>query len=293
MAISYEILRRGDPEYPERLNHLPNPPRQLYLGGDRLLLRERMVAIIGSRDCSEYGAGVAERLAAELSRAGVVILSGLARGIDGYAHRGAMLVAGRTVAVLGTGIDVIYPKRNRAIQEDIAERGLLLTEYPPGSPAYHFHFPERNRLIAALAEVLVVVEAAVKSGTARTIRVATELGREIMAVPGPISRSTSSGTNALIRDGAGIVLGAEDVLYELGIRPAQPVAPVPHSGAVPDVALQAVWQELSDEPVHVDDLAARSGLPSRVTAECLLELEIAGWARQLPGARFVVTARFG
>jgi len=291
MAISYEILERKDPEYPERLLHLPNPPRRLYLRGDRSLLRESMVAIIGSRDCTEYGAGVAERLAAELSRAGVVILSGLARGIDGYAHRGAMLVAGRTVAVLGAGIDVVYPKRNRLLHDDIAARGLLLTEYPPGSPAFNFHFPERNRLIAALAEVLVMVEAATKSGTSITVDVASEIGRDVMAVPGPISRSTSSGTNALIRDGAGIVLGAQDVLDRLGIRPAQPVAPIPHSGAVPDVALQAVWQELSDEPVHVDDIAARCGLASRTTAECLLELEIAGWARQLSGARFVVASR--
>lgn len=290
MAISYDVLQRRDPDFPERLNHLPDPPRRLYLRGDRALLKEPMVAIVGSRDCTEYGASVAERLAAELSRAGVVILSGLARGIDGYAHRGAMLVAGRTVAVLGAGIDVVYPKRNRAIHDDIAMRGLLLTEYPPGSPPFHFHFPQRNRLIAALAQVLVVVEAAVKSGTATTVEVAANLGRDVMAVPGPISRSTSSGTNALIRDGATMVLSAEDVLEKLGIRPTRPVAPIPHSGAVPDVSLQAVWQELSDEPAHVDEIATRCGLSSRVTAECLLELEIAGWVRQLSGARFVVAA---
>ena len=223
-------------------------------------------------------------LAAGLARAGVVVVSGLARGTDAAAHEGAL--AGGTVAVLGCGIDVAYPPEHRALQERIAGQGLVLTEFPPGTPPLRHHFPQRNRLIAALSRGVVVVEASARSGALITANRALDLGREVFAVPGPIGRRTSEGTNALLRDGARIVLDATDILAELGLPAPEPDG----AGAAPPAGLSgpalAVWQALSAESRHVDEVAARAGLDPAAALRALLELELLGCARQTAGMRY-------
>lgn len=299
------VVLESDPLYPARLRHLSQPPALLYALGRLDLLRAPAVAVVGARRCTEYGADVARSLAAGVARSGLVVVSGLARGIDVQAHLGA-LESGSTIAVLGTGLDVTYPHGHERVQRRIARDGLLLTEFEPGTPGLPHNFPRRNRLIAALALGVLVVEAGHRSGALSTVKRATELGRDIMAVPGPIGRETSEGTNALLRDGARLVAGPTDVLDELGLAPAAVARgsgtahPVGAGGAANSGAAGGATPEMSDgpdrglptllgrEPRHVDELAAAAGVPPGRALATLLELELQGLARQLPGMRFVL-----
>jgi DNA processing protein len=277
------------PAYPAPFHHLASPPYAMFAAGRLELLSTPMIAIVGTRACTEYGRQMAGRLARDLADAGVTIVSGLALGIDGAAHRAAG--ADRTIAVLGCGLDVAYPPRHRPLQRDIGRRGLLLSEHLPGAVPAAFHFPRRNRMIAALGIGLVVVEAPAKSGALITARHALELGRPIFAVPGRLGAATSAGTNALIRDGAVLVTEAREILEALDL----PVPPRNVDSDAPPSDLYgvglALWSALDYEPRHVDDVAADLGLAPNHSLASLLALELQGHARQLPGMRFVRGSR--
>lgn len=270
--------------YPPRLLHLTHPPIVVFGQGDLGLLDRPVVAIVGTRAHTEYGGTVAADLARGLGRAGVVVASGLALGIDARAHAAALETG--TLAVLGAGVDVVYPERNARLQRAMGRHGLLLSEFLPGTPPEKDHFPRRNRIIAALALGVVVVEAPHKSGALITARQATEMGRDIMAVPGRVDRPTSEGTNALLRDGARLVSAASDILEELRLPvPAQPAG----SGGAPrglDRLGRGVWTALAREPRAVDEIAARARAAAARVLPALLAMELDGLVEQLPGSRF-------
>ena len=259
--------------YPEELADLgEHIPTTLWMRGslETLAVRPR-VAIVGTRRATSYGLRVTRELAASAARAGASIVSGLAAGIDGAAHRAALDADGATVAVLGTGLDHSFPVGNRGLQQEIGERGVLLTELAHEQRGTSFTFPKRNRIIAALAAVTVVVEAPEKSGALCTADFAQELGRTIAAVPGPIDQPQSAGSNRLIRDGAQVITSAEDLLALLGLTPAARM-----SRADPASGEGRVWRALADGALDMDTLCHRSGLPA---AECMVAvtaLELAG-----------------
>ena len=262
----------ASPEFPSELRDIPQPPNELYAIGRSSALSKPRVAIVGTRNCTGYGERATRTLTRVLVRAGVSIVSGMARGIDAAAHRTALEEGGNTVAVLGTGIDVPYPVGHRQLHRMIGERGLLLSENPPGARAYQGAFPKRNRIIAALAPLTIVVEAGFRSGAINTASQALALNRMVAAVPGPIDSEQSRGSNQLLRDGAQFITTPEDALALLGISPpAQktPPPPLPESE-------QKVWDAIAAGFVQTDSLPALTGL---ALAECLAaitSLEIMG-----------------
>ncbi|MBD0317154.1 MAG: DNA-protecting protein DprA [Thermoleophilia bacterium] len=276
---TFTTVERARAGYPPLLAQLHDPPRRLYLRGRRThILRETAVALVGARSCSPYGAQIARALARELAAAGLVVVSGLARGIDAEAHRGALDADGATIAVLGCGIDVDYPRRHAELVRRIVDRGLVVSEYPPGTEPAPWRFPARNRIIAGLCAATVVVEARARSGALITADLALELGRDVFAVPGEITASLSVGTNGLIRQGAAPLLSAEDVFVALGVeaKPAASAAPVS------DVAA-AVARLLADGPRPIDELVRAADRPAAEVAAALVELELAGLAHEADG----------
>jgi DNA processing protein len=275
------LVTLADPDYPAPLLQLTDPPLVLHVQGRRELLGRPALAIIGSRSATRQGEANAEAFATRLARCGLTIVSGLALGIDAAAHRGALDSDAGTLAVLGTGADVAYPASNAALTASIRERGLILTEHPPGTAALAHHFPRRNRLIAALSRGVLVVEAALHSGSLITARWAAELGREVMAMPGSIHSPVARGCHRLIRDGARLVESAQDVLDELGIRA---LAPAPAGDDAPaDAQRSSVLAALGHDPVDLDTLARRTGHPPGALAARLLELELTQDVERLPG----------
>ena len=278
------VLHEASPAYPERLRHLADPPCVVFGRGGLDLLARPSVAVVGTRNASEYGRSMAARIAGGIAAAGTIVISGLARGIDGVAHRAAG--SSRTVGVLGCGIDVVYPRQHQDLHGRIARDGLLLTEVLPGAPPAAHNFPRRNRIIAALAEAVVVIDAPQRSGALITARMALEVGRPVFVVPGPATDPRSEGGNTLIRDGATLVTTAAEVLEPLGL-------PLPPPGAEEEVAPDglegvglALWRQLGAAPRHVDEIAAAVGLEPHHSLASLLALEIQGHARQHPGLRF-------
>jgi DNA processing protein len=276
--VRYPVVSRGRSGYPALLRELHDPPPRLYLRGDPPeLLDLPAVAIVGARSCSPYGAQVAREVARELAAAGIVVVSGLARGVDGEAHRGALAAGGLTVAVLGCGIDRDYPRAHASLAERIRGTGAVVSEYPPGTEPAPWRFPARNRIIAGLCLATVVVEARERSGALITADFALELGRDVFAVPGEITAALSAGTNDLLRQGAAILLSAVDVLSALGIE--QPEAPPPPvSGAAANVL-----RLLSDTAYDFDALVRLSGRSSAEVAAALVELELAGLVDEAEG----------
>lgn len=292
--LGVRVLVQAHAAYPERLLHLHDPPAALFLLGDATLLQRESVSIVGARRCTPYGARVTGEIAADLACAGIVVCSGMALGIDSAAHAAALDAAGGTIAVLGCGIDIVYPRSNDGLYRRIAEHGLLMSEFIPGEPPITDHFPRRNRIIAALSRAVLIVEASLKSGSLITVDHALDLGRDVLAVPGAVGFEQSEGTNRLIQDGAALVAGSADVLRELGIgaprrtgtRLARPAPPLDPPAELLDEQ-RAVWCALTDLPRHVDDLARTCTLSSSQTLTVLLELELAGYARQLAGMQYV------
>lgn len=275
------VVTLADQEYPRLLLEIADPPVLLYAAGRLELLQRPALAVVGSRNATPQGTRNAEAFAKTFSDAEFTIVSGLALGIDAAAHRGGLSGRGSTIAVLGTGIDVTYPPRNAPLAGDIAERGLLLSEFPLGTPAAAHHFPRRNRLISGLAQGCLVVEAALASGSLITARAAAEQGREVFAVPGSIHSPLSKGCHALIKQGAKLVESAEDVLTELG--GAAVSARGPASRCEADEPLLA---HMGFDPCDVSSLCARASLPAeRITSE-LLRLELAGRIAVLPGGLY-------
>lgn len=281
------VLRPADEEFPAPVRAADHMPALLHVRGTLVRADALAVAVVGARAATPYGLDVAERLAADLAARGVTIVSGLARGIDAAAHRGALRARGRTIAVLGCGVDVAYPPEHRALMATIAEHGAVISEFPRGTRPLAQNFPRRNRIIAGLALAVVVVEAAEKSGALGTARWAADLGREVMAVPGRVTGPESRGCHQLLRDGAALVESWEDVVRELpahwraavgGARAAGPTA------TLSDEAAQVL--DAVGEAASIDEIIERSGVASGRAAALLLTLELEGRVRQLPGKRF-------
>ena len=281
-ALGAQVVPMGSPDYPRSLLDLGDPPPVLFLRGRVELLEPASVALVGSRRATGYGRRTAARLARALARNGAVVVSGLALGVDGEAHRGALEVGGGTVAVLGAGPDVAHPPSHRRLFRSILEEGLVVSEFTPGTPPLAHNFPRRNRVMAALARVVVVVQAAARSGALIKARHALDLGREVLAVPGPIDAVTSTGANELLRDGAHPVLGVEEIMRALGLPFTVEAAMSPALGN----DATALWEALGRAPEGVDTLAGRTGLSATRALVALSSLEIEGWAVQSAGARF-------
>jgi DNA processing protein len=265
-------IGRRDPAFPPLLAAIHDPPPQLFVRGadEPGLLSEPAVAVVGARACSSYGRSVARSLARELTAAGLVVVSGMARGIDGEAHRGALEAGGKTVAVLGCGIDRDYPAAHAELARRIGEGGLVVSEYEPGVEPAPWRFPARNRIIAGLCRATVVVEARERSGALITADFALEEGRDVLAVPGEITSSLSAGTNALLKLGAGPVTCPVDVLELYDLVPAKPAAG--RLGA----AAEALLEQLTSSALTADELARAAALDPGESAAALMELELAG-----------------
>jgi DNA processing protein len=289
------VISIREERYPDRLRALGQfAPPMLFCRGRAELFATRGIAVIGARDSTEYGDSVAELLSTELARRGVTVISGLARGIDGIAHESALRVGGATIGVLGCGIDVSYPPRNARLQHRIAEEGLLISEFAPGEPAYPKNFPQRNRLIALLGSGVLVVEAGVKSGTRKTVDWALNHNIEVFAVPGPIGRYESQGTNEIIQDGGHLVMSVRDVFEVLHWTCEHVPDMVPGDDmlfATADTALRSVYDRIPATAVHVDEVARRTGLSVPDTLTHLMQLELDGLVVQHPGKRFARVLR--
>lgn len=284
------IITLADAHYPRALLDTADPPPLLYAMGDLQALSRPALAMVGSRNASVQGKEDARAFAATLAAAGYCVVSGLAQGIDSAAHEGALQAVGgaSTIAVIGTGADIVYPARNRALAHRIAEAGLILSEYPLGTPAIAANFPRRNRIISGLASGVMVVEAAIHSGSLITARMALDQGREVFAVPGSIHSPMSKGCHRLIRQGAKLVESAEDVLEELRPSQAGRMRSLPVPGLKP--ALAADLANLRDligfDPVDFNTLVERAGCDAATLAAQLLSLELAREIEVLPGARY-------
>ena len=291
-SLGSQIIMPGNPDYPELLREIPDPPPVLFSLGNLSLLLRPAAAVVGSRDHSSYGAAACRSLAAAAAESGVIIVSGMARGLDAVAHSAALDAGGSTIGVLGNGLGVIYPAANRTLYDRVAAGGLLLSEFPPGERPRVGSFPRRNRLISGLSRVTVVVEAAVGSGALITAGAALDQGREVMAVPGNITSPLSAGSNRLIRDGAGPVLEPADLLQhfpELVGSTVSKTASAPARRPLPE-QLSLEERELAglvdSNPIHPDELALRSRRPIGEVLALLGGLEIAGVVERQPGRLF-------
>jgi DNA processing protein len=285
------LLTLADADYPALLLHTPDPPLVLYLEGRTELLRADSIAIVGSRRPTPQGLENARRLARELGEHGWCVVSGLAAGIDGAAHAGALEAGAGTVAVVGTGLDVVYPHAHRTLAARVAQQGLMVSEFPLGMAPMPDNFPQRNRIIAGLSRGTLVVEAALRSGSLITARQATEAGREVFAVPGSIHSAQARGCHALLREGAKLVESVDDILDEMAV-PTRAAVP---SGRLDDSERPSsgqpepedeVLRALGHDPVSLDALIARSGWPAARLNVRLMELELDGFVARLPGGLF-------
>lgn len=280
-APGNRLVTFADAQYPKRLLEIPDPPPLLYAKGDLQLLQRDALAIVGSRNATPQGIANAEAFARELSDKGFAILSGLALGIDAAAHRGGLSGRSGSMAVVGTGLDIVYPGRNRELAHELATTGLLLSEFALGTRPLAANFPRRNRLISGLARGVLIVEAALQSGSLITARCALEQGREVFAIPGSIHSPLSKGCHLLIKQGAKLVESARDILEELGAAaPAQSPEESAHDEDCPLLAAMGY------DPVDLDTLCARSGLTAEGASAMLLTLELDGAVVRLPGGRF-------
>ncbi len=280
-----------EPEFPEKLRNIPGAPEGIYVKGRLPSPARKTVSIIGSRNNSEYGRGVAGYFAKELSKHGVQIVSGMARGIDGISQSAAVNAGGESFGVLGCGIDIVYPKENRMLYEDILERGGLISEYPPGTPPRSVLFPQRNRIISALSDVLLVIEARKRSGTSITVRFALDQGRDVFAVPGRITDPLSHGCNTLIADGAGIATCPGDILEALGLiksgRNKHRRINLKKFTNLSDKQLKII-RYLDYNPVSINEIAEKCSLNTGEALSELLKLELTGCAERVGAGYYIL-----
>lgn len=298
-----QILTLHDATYPALLREIPDPPPLLYLQGNPELLNSWQLAVVGSRNPSASGRQTAEGFARYLAGGGLTVTSGLATGIDAAAHQGALKADGPTIAVVGTGLDRVYPAKHRQLAHQIASNGLLVSEFPLGTPPKAENFPRRNRIISGLSLGTLIVEAALKSGSLITARMAMEQGREVFAIPGSIHNPLSRGCHQLIREGAKLVEKAEHIIEELGalagirLSADSPTStsndPDPPDGDMPDGEYQILFEHLGFDPIHIDQLVANSGLTADAVSSMLLLLELQGQVASMPGGRYVRTGSSG
>ncbi|MDQ6679963.1 MAG: DNA-processing protein DprA [Pseudomonadota bacterium] len=286
-----DIVTLGDPRYPDALLNTADPPLLLYAQGRCELLRAESLAVVGSRNPTPQGRENARGFAAHLSRAGLTIVSGMALGIDAAAHAGGLDGPASTIAVVGTGLDRVYPRRHLDLAHRIAAEGLIVSEYALGTPALPEHFPQRNRIIAGLAKGTLVIEAALQSGSLITARLAVEAGREVFALPGSIHTPQSRGCHALIRQGAKLVDRAEDVLEELRMPSIASHAPSAAAPSLDSLNEDPLLAALGFDPVTLDALVARTGWSSTELNVRLLDFELDGRVKRLPGQLFQRLAR--
>ncbi|MEW6218396.1 MAG: DNA-processing protein DprA [Thermodesulfobacteriota bacterium] len=287
--LGARILTWEAEDYPENLRTIPDPPLVLHILGNILAEDRLAVAMVGSRDASGYGLAVANRLAAGLAGCGVAVVSGLARGIDGAAHQGALAAGGRTLAVLGCGLDRIYPPAHAALFREIAGKGAIVTELPLGTRPSPWHFPARNRIISGLALGVVVVEASGRSGSLITATLALDQGREVFAVPGRVDSATSEGTHRLLQQGAKLVQNETDILEELRLTvAARSTVPAPASPPAParPREQERILGLLAAGPLDIDAIIHAAAMPAAAVSEALLLLELAGLVTVLPGRRY-------
>ena len=290
-----------DAEYPKNLKNIHTPPKQLYVNGSFIEQDEVAVAVVGSRRASIYGLEMSEKLGFELAVRGVTVVSGMAIGIDTAAHKGALKAKGRTIAVMGSGHNVIYPPQNKKLYEEIAGLGAVITEYESDMEPLAYNFPARNRIISGLSLGVVVVEAARNSGALITANFAAEQGRTVFAVPGRISSATSSGANELIKDGARLIQTVDDILEELSLKEIEPVEGPDRQKLDDKITKQVkayvhnsltdderkIYKVLTDEPLYIDDIYSKSGLAPQEASKALLGLELKSLIREVPGKNFV------
>ena len=286
------FIHKSQNEYPELLKDIPSAPFGLFVRGEMPDFDKKWVNIIGSRKHSKYGSDTAYSLAGELSKEDIVIVSGMADGLDSWAHKGVLDNGGLTVAVLGCGIDVCYPKSNEKLYRTIMEKGAIISEYPPGTSPNKWQFPARNRIMSGLCHATLVIEAAIASGTAITVDCALDQGREVLAVPGNITSPFSGGTNLMIKQGAHVATCAADVMDVLGIiKNANEYSFNEEIHKIEDIPLapneKTVYALLGNEPMDLEYIIMESGLDYRNAAVALTNLEIGGRIRKLPGQRFV------
>jgi DNA processing protein len=276
----------NDENYPRRLQEIDQPPPVLYLRGEFHSDDEFAVAVVGTRRVTAYGRQVAEEVSRMLARNGITVVSGLARGVDALAHQAALSTGGRTLAILGSGVDRVYPSEHRGLAERIISNGAIISDYAPGTPPDASNFPPRNRLISGLALAVVIIEAGQTSGALITAAFAADQGREVFAVPGNITAPQSKGTNRLIRDGARPLLDPEEVLEALELtritehRAARVILPADATEAI-------LFETLGQEPMHIDEIRSRAGLPIDQVSATLAIMELKGMVRQVGGMQFV------
>lgn len=285
-AAGIKILTWDDPAYPERLRVIAQSPFVIYLRGDLIEEDIWSVAIVGTRRFSPYGQQVTELMARTLAEQGITIISGLARGIDGIAHRQALDAGGRTLAVLGSGVDLVYPPEHRGLAERICRQGGLISDYPPGTPPDGSNFPPRNRIISALSKAVLVIEAGQKSGAVITANYAAEQGKDVFAVPGKITAPQSKGTNQLIKLGAHPLLEPQDVLDFLNMKLVAGQQVIRRT--LPGDPKEAVlYNEVGDEPLHVDELSRLTDLPIEEVTATLAVMELKGMVRKTFGMKYI------
>lgn len=286
-AKGIKLLSYYDEEYPELLRNISDPPPVLYVKGNKEILNDMGLSVVGSRYCTYYGSQLAYEFSAQLADVGFTIISGMARGIDSQAHRGALSVKGKTIAVLGSGLDVIYPKENSTLYDEIAKNGAVISEFPMGTKPLKQNFPQRNRIISGLSVGVLVVEAGEKSGSLITASYALEQGKDVFAIPGNINNETSKGTNKLLKDGAKIVTSLDDIMEEYELR--SDLREKIENQKVSNLSekLIKLLDYVNNEPVNINSIANASEIRINELIPMLNNLALAGYIKELPGKFFV------
>ncbi|MDI6602356.1 MAG: DNA-processing protein DprA [Thermoanaerobacteraceae bacterium] len=286
-ANGIKLITYNDDEYPEALKNINDPPPVLYIKGNEEILNDMSLAIVGSRNCTYYGSQIAFDFSAQLAEIGFVIVSGMARGIDSQAHRGALSVNGKTIAVIGSGLDIIYPRENRELYTEIIQKGAVISEFPLGTEPLKQNFPRRNRIISGLSMGVLVVEAGEKSGSLITASFALEHGKEVFAIPGNINYESSKGTNKLIKDGAKLVASINDIIEEYELR--SDLREKIENQKVNNLSEKyiRILEYVKNEPVNINSISNISGVRMNELIPILNSLTLAGYIKELPGKLFV------